>query len=174
MSFFKNIFGKTDSNGKEPNGKKPDINDFISSEDANNSIIDLDNYICALCDWGNNVGVLTEPQRNFYYNQNLEREVNNGGFNQYFFNSSGDFARETTESLKAIGAFKTAHLLQIAIDQFPGSDVPKDRGKRQEILEQIEEKANETWNDLDQFFYLYQDNLNSLNMEYVKANKDEF
>ncbi len=69
---------------------------------------------------------LTEPQKLFYLNQNLEREVNNGGFHQYFINSSGDYSHETIQSLKSIGATTTALILQRATDQFPNKTVPKD------------------------------------------------
>jgi hypothetical protein len=117
---------------------------------------------------------LTEPQKNFYFNQNLEREINNGGFNQFFYNSSGDFAHETLTSLRTIGANKTADILQQAIDQFPDSTVPKDRAKRQEILEQIENTADEVWEQLDQAFYKYEDNLYNLNIEYIKQNRNSF
>ena len=36
----------------------------------------------------------------------LEAEINNGGFDQYFFNSAGDKAAEAINALEAIGANK--------------------------------------------------------------------
>ena len=117
---------------------------------------------------------VTGEQKLFYHNQCLEREINNGGFNQYFFNSSGDFAHKTIQSLQTIGANKTADILQKAIDQFPNSNVPEDRTERQEILEQIEETADVVWEDLDQKFFSYEDDLNTLNIEFVRKNKDKF
>lgn len=77
-------------------------------------------------------------------------------------------------SLKAIAAEKTASILQQAIDQFPNSIIPKDRDQRTEVLEQIEEAANKVWDELDQFFYKYEDDLNALNIAYIKKNKDLF
>lgn len=41
---------------------------------------------------------------------------------------------------------------------------------RQKILEQIEEKANEIWEELDQRFFEYEDDLNLLNIDYIKKN----
>jgi hypothetical protein len=120
------------------------------------------------------MNALTEPQKNFYHNQNLEREINNGGFSQYFVNSSGDFAHETVKSLRAIGANHTADILQAAIDEFPNKKVPRDRDERTELVRQIEEIANEKWEDLDQKFFEYKDDLNSLNIEYVKKHRTEF
>jgi hypothetical protein len=152
----------------------PNLEGLLSSENVNSSIIELDNFIVDLCDYGDNLGQLTKHQRSFYLNQNLEREVNNGGFLQYFYNSSGDNAHETISSLNEIGAFITSRILEVAISQFPGSQVPMDSEERAQIIAQIEDKANEVWSDLDQEFYKYQDDLNELNIEYVKKHKESF
>lgn len=45
----------------------------------------------------------------------LEREVNNGGYSQFFLNSSHDFVDVIEEALVAIGCPKTADLTQRAI-----------------------------------------------------------
>ena len=174
MSIFKKIFGNSEQTDKNSGNKKPDIDTLINSDDINGSIIELDNYICELCEYGDNLDTLSESQKIFYYNQNLEREVNNGGFNQFYFNSSGDFAHETIAALKTIKANKTVEIVNKANDQFSDKKVPEDRLQRQEILEQIEEKANEIWEELDQRFFEYEDDLNLLNMDYIKKNKTEF
>ena len=171
MSLFKKLFG---SDSKNKADDKPDIDALMISPDTSNAIIEIDNYICKFCSYGEKLDLLTEPQKTFYFNQNLEREVNNGGFNQYFYNSSGDFAHETLISLRSIGANKTADILQQSIDQFPNSVAPKDRSERQNILEQIEDKSNEVWEDLNQKFFLYEDNLHDLNIEYIKQNRSSF
>ncbi len=151
--------------------KISNLDGLLNADNINASIIELDNFIGDVCNYGDEMDKLTEPQKLFYLNQNLEREVNNGGFNQYFVNSIGDFAQETIWSLKGIGADKTAAILQKAIDQFPGKTVPKDRDERIKIIEQIEEAANEVWQELDQMFFKYEDDLNKLNIEYVKKHK---
>ena len=171
MSFFKKLFGG-DNKNKDDN--KPDIDALLSSPDINNTIIEIDNYVCKLCSWGDTLDRLTEPQKTFYFNQNLEREINNGGLNQYFYNSSGNFAHETLASLRKIGANKTADILQEAIDQFPNSAAPKVRAERQTILEQIERRAHQVWEQLDQKFYKYEDKLNDLNIDYIKQNSSSF
>lgn len=174
MSIFKKLFGCSEKADKDSGKKRTEFDQLINSENANNSIIELDNYISALCEYGDCIERLSDPQKNFYFNQNLEREVNNGGFNQFYFNSSGNFAHETVASLRAIGANKTAMIVENANDQFPDGKVPKDRTTRQEILVQIENKANVIWEDLDQKFFAYEDDLNALNMEYVIKNRSEF
>jgi len=150
------------------------LDNLLSSEDVNGSIIDMDNFIGEVCSYGDEMENLTEQQKLFYLNQHLEREVNNGGFNQCFINSSGDYAHETILSLMAIGANKTASILQEAIDQFPNKKVPKDKDEREEIVEQIEGTANEVWEELDKKFMEYEDDLNALNIAYIRKNKSNF
>jgi hypothetical protein len=152
----------------------PNLEELLKSDDLNSSIIDIDNFIGELCEYGDDYSKLTEQQKLFYFNQNLEREINNGGFNQYFYNSSGNYAHETVISLKEIGANKTADILQKAIDEFPNKNVPKDRDERIEVIEKIEDNANNKWEELDKQFYQYEDNLNLLNIEYIKKNASSF
>ena len=47
--------------------------------------------------------------------QALDREVNNGGYDQFFRNSSKTFAPEVVRSLKRIGCRRTAKITQRAI-----------------------------------------------------------
>jgi len=174
MSIFKKLFGRSDKSHKYSENKKLNLSSLLSSEDANDIVIKLDNYIGELCSLGDEIDKLTEEQKLFYYNQCLEREINNGGFSQYFFNSSGDFTHQTLQSLQTIGATKTADILQKAIDQFPDKKVPHDRNERKEILEQIEETVSPIWEELDQKFLKYEEDLNTMHIEFVKKNMDKF
>ena len=47
---------------------------------------------------------LSKSEQAIYIIWNLEAEINNGGFNQYYFNSSGQFADLTPDALKLIKA----------------------------------------------------------------------
>jgi hypothetical protein len=127
-----------------------------------------------LCNWGNDIKKLTEQQKNFYLNQVFEMEINNGGFSQYFFNTTGKYAHQTVNSLKAVGAEKTADILQKAIDKFPKKTVPEDDDKRADLLENLEDKNDEIWDKFDDRFYEYAENLNELNLNYVRQNIDNF
>jgi hypothetical protein len=151
---------------------KPNIDSLLNSTDTNKSIIELDNYIAKLCEYGENLEKLNEHQKVFFLNQQLEREVNNGGFNQYFFNSSGDYANETINSLNQIGAKITAGILKEAIQQFPNGQVPLDESERRQIIAEIEKKGNLVWNQLDDRFYKYDDDLNALNFKYLTDHKE--
>ncbi len=163
----------------QPNKQKtkldrvPNLQQLLKADTINNSIIEIDNFLGELCEYGDKLERLSEPQKMFYINQNLEREVNNGGFNQYFLNSSGDYAHETLQSLKLIGAVKTAEILRQAISKFPQGKVPKSRETRQEVIDKID-PSTEIWEQLDQEFFRYQENLNELNIAYIKKHLNEF
>ena len=171
MGFLKKIFGEKH---KEASILRPDIVSLLSSNNTDKLILELDDYICKLCEYGSAIEKLSETQKMFFFNQNLEREINNGGFHQFFLNSSGSFAHETIASLNAIGANKTSLILQEAIEQFPSSTVPKKEALRREVMEKIEDKADEIWHKLDEKFYSYEENLYDLNIEYIKQNQISF
>lgn len=174
MDIFKRIFRSFGKSGNHIGAKKLDIIKVLASHDSNNSIIIIDDFICELCSWGENIEELTAQQKNFYYIQNLEREVCNGGFNLYFYNSSGNFSHETIEALKVIKAENTASLLQEAVAQFPNHTVPKNRDERQYVLNTIAEAADEIWEELNQKFFAYEDDLNALNIEYIIQHNEKF
>ena len=154
--------------------KKLNINKLINSDDINSSITKMDDYISNLCESGNNLDSLSDPQKIFYYVKSFEREINKGGFRQFYYNSSGAFAHETIYSLKIIGAYKTANIVMRANDQFPGRAVPKDRSERQRIVEQILDTSIEVWKELEQGFLAYEEDLNVFNLEFVRKNKKFF
>ncbi len=69
----------------------------------------------------------------------LEPEVNNGGFDQFFSNSSGMVARETIQALSAIGAEKTRSLLERAIQIAYPKGYPADPTAHQNSLTEDDE-----------------------------------
>jgi hypothetical protein len=58
---------------------------------------------------------LTRADRLLLLVGELEAEVNNGGFSQYLFNKGSARARRTVEALDAIGARRTARMLEAAL-----------------------------------------------------------
>jgi hypothetical protein len=153
---------------------KINIDKILEIEDETTAIVELDMKLNEISDYGEKVERLNESQKTVLFVENLEREINNGGFNQFFFNSSGDFTHETVKALKAIKAFKTADIVAKSISVWPNQDVPANRSKRQDMLKQIEPRANLIWNQCDEEFYKYQDHIVSLLLDYVKANKSNF
>jgi hypothetical protein len=158
----------------KPGNIRLNINKLINSGDIKDCISKIDDHITNLCESGDKMESLSDPQKIFYYVQNCKKEINKGGFKQFYSNSSGDFAHETRYSLKIVGAIKSAGIVLKANDLFPFKVVPKDRSERQKIVERISETSNEVWKELDQRFLASEENLDVLNLEFVKKNKNFF
>jgi len=97
----------------------------------------------------------------------LEGEVNNGGFHQFFWNSAGNYTKDTLKYLLAIDAKHTAELLRKASQIAFGGEAPADGNKRQDLLEIDEEEKMDKLNLLDNDFYKYQDDITGLVNKYL-------
>lgn len=119
---------------------------------------------------------LTEAERTFVLVENVEREVNNGGFDQFFMNSSGDHAEASHAALLEIGAVKTASLLEKAMSIFPDGFVPQTYEERMMALEEVDEDEVQAWfEDCDSEYYdEIDENIAALLIEYVKENIAQF
>lgn len=143
-------------------------------EDVNERIMALSEHVAEKCQFGIKMEKLSPPERVFFITQNVEIEVNNGGFSQFFYNSSGDFVGEMVGAFQEIGAEKTAVICQRALDAI-GQPLPQNRAERIELIEAIETDAlMEALNACDDAFYEYQEDLNALNDAYVQKNKADF
>lgn len=142
--------------------------------DKNDFVIAMKEHLDEKTQYGDDMSVLSEAERVFYITQTLEMEVNNGGFYQFFYNSSGDFSNELVSAFTAIGANATATICQKAIAAF-GRDIPVDREEREEMLDELEsDEISEIIEECDAAFYDYEDNLNELNYDFVMKNKEQF
>jgi hypothetical protein len=116
----------------------------------------------------------SKPQQVFSAVWGLESEVNNGGFAQYFENSTGEMALDTEAALRAIGAHRAAGIVAKAVAVFPGGAPPRDHDARQRLLDSVSDEARSAWENLDQEFFKYPDDLTSLLYAWVKAHPYEF
>ena len=154
--------------------KSFDIDKVLQYPDQEKSIMEIDSFLNVKCDYGKKIERLNASEKTFLLIENLETEVHNGGFDQFYFNSSGDFANETVTALKEIGAFKTAEIVRTANSEFKNGNVSKIRIERQNEQEIIREKATETWNKCDELYYRYEDDLSSLLIKFVRNHKQDF
>ena len=139
-----------------------------------NLVVELDMWIAKKCEYGDRMEALSEAERIFYVNNSLEMEVNNGGFAQFFFNSSGAFAAEVEQSLRAIGADATADICKKAVEAF-GQPLPLDQLERDKLLEEIfTDEIAEILDGCDETFFQYQDDLAALNYQFVMEHRDQF
>ncbi len=119
--------------------------------------------------WTLNFEDLTHAEQVFRAIWELEGDVNNGGFSQYYFNNSADSAYFAPDALEEIGASAMAALVRDANSLFPGGMVPRERGARQALLEPLEAQ----FDALDQAFWEYPENLAELLFDYVSNHVEE-
>jgi hypothetical protein len=85
-----------------------------------------------------------------------QSEVRNGGFHQFFFNTTGILAPEAVAGFRAIGLTELADVVTAAMEFF-GSPYPRQRTVRQEILPARQgRQRREQWDPfylLDERFY---------------------
>ena len=179
MGFLAEIFKKNTvkKSNKEKNASKEaslekTLNEIWTIEDPSDFVTALSQYIGKKCRYGENMSILSEPERIFYVGQLLEMEVNNGGFSQFFFNSSGDFANEIVSAFAEIGAVKTAKICKKAVSIYSGA-VPADRNDRENAFIETEEKLT-VLEECDDAFFKYHEDLNTLNYKYVLRNIEMF
>ncbi|MBK9189174.1 MAG: DUF4375 domain-containing protein [Phycisphaerales bacterium] len=88
-----------------------------------------------------------------------QSEINNGGFDQFFYNPTGVLAPEAEVGFRAIGLSDVADLLAEAIDRF-GSRYPRERDARLVAMDSLASDgiraflgAGRRFADLDDRFY---------------------
>ncbi|WP_115840122.1 DMP19 family protein [Winogradskyella sediminis] len=122
------------------------------------------------------ISKLTKGQQAVFSTWWLEAEVNNGGFNQFYFNSSGQYAEMAKIGFKTIGAEKFSELTLRANNIFT---------ENKERLEEFDDGTMESFsesykdnplNDLDTEFYKLYDseNISDLRIKYIRENNKEF
>ena len=116
---------------------------------------------------------LTVPEQVFVAVWTLESDVNNGGFDQYYLNSSGDYAWFAPAALRAIGAEQTAAIAERANAAFGPDGPPPDRDARLAVTDKLPEEVDELWEECDQAFYAYPHDLTELLSAYVQSHKSE-
>lgn len=143
-------------------------NSILEIEDTDDATMEVLEYLSDKYD--NDPSSLNQYEKNLLNIFELEAEVNNGGFEQYFYNSAGSNTKETLHALEEIKASNTKLLLEKAIKVFPGGKVEKDHEKRQDIIDELPEDCQDKWNELDDDFYQYEDDIASLVIDYIKKN----
>ena len=113
-------------------------------------------------------GDLSEIDRILFSIWALEGDVNNGGFHQYYYNTSGDTAYYAPSALRAIGATIMAGIVEQANSLFGPSGPPVSRDQRQQEL-LVLRVSQETWDDFDRQFYAYPEDISALLQHFLEA-----
>lgn len=104
----------------------------------------------------------------------LESQVNNGGFEQFFSAVDGDSANSAPQALRAIGAHACAGIVERALRVVSPHALPREQSLREDLIDQLDQDAQDALEMLDQEFFAYPDNLTDLLFDYVRSQPHVF
>ena len=106
----------------------------------------------------------------------LEAEVNNGGFNQFYYNSSRQFADLIPTSLTLVGANKFSNLVERANDIYKKENKKITEHQDGTIKGFSKSYDDNPLNSLDtEFFALYKsEDLYKIQVDFIRKNKKDF
>ena len=96
---------------------------------------------------------LTEPEQVLLAVLELEAEVNNGGFEQYYLNSAGEHAIFAPQALNTIGAVDFAELMTQANTAFASGTPSADRETRWNSVKALSASQRQALSALDDVWY---------------------
>lgn len=153
--------------------EKPALSALWEETDENRFVTALSAHVAEKCAYGEDLAALSPAERVFYLTQTCEEEVNNGGFDQLFFNACFPL-RELSEAFRAIGAPKTADICARALAAL-GGEAPEAREARREVLASREGEAlTAELGACDEAFLRYEEDLAARNAAYVRAHREDF
>jgi len=151
------------------------IIDNISDDELEQAVLDCldfkikDNYEQAY----ETISKISSGFRMVYSTWWLEAEINNGGFNQFFWNR-GEFAEEALEGLRLLDATEHIRLMEKAIEMF----VEEEPQQREYYLQNTVEAFRESYQHtklhlLDEGFYDLPQ-LSPMRLRYIRRHKEQF
>ncbi|MDH3695608.1 MAG: DMP19 family protein [Gammaproteobacteria bacterium] len=118
--------------------------------------------------WGK---ALSKPETVVLAVEAMEREVNNGGFSQFFYNSSVEFAPVIVDSLIAIGCPQAAELTSRAIASLELDTLDPEMIEAR--MDPDDEELENKLNDIDEQYYEGTEAIADQLFRYIKENKSQ-
>jgi hypothetical protein len=114
---------------------------------------------------------LTPPQRHYLTLWWLDAKVRNGGFSQFFFNSTGNLAPYAVAAADAIGAPRVAAIISRTVRLFGPDGPSSDRDTRHA---QLAEVSSELLDALSSEYFSCEDNLRVILPLYTARHSEHF
>ena len=146
----------------------------ILSQPKEKAYFEVANSLMRQTDYGEDLSRLSAAQLNVYIIYEMEGEVNNGGFEQYLFNSSGNNANQLISALETVGSEQTLEVARTAMALWPESKIPEDIELRREQIIGLPEQITQEWDRLDSTFSTLREPLYELVYDYIDGNRSEF
>ena len=120
----------------------------------------ISNALNEKSNYGEEFSKLNEYEKVFLVMDELDMEVNNGGFDQFFDNTDGHYNDILVSSAEAIKAYDIAKICRKALAIY-AKHVEEDS-----VIEEL--------NPCDDAFYASEDSITGLSVQYAKENKEQF
>jgi len=117
-------------------------------------------------------GGLSEEERVILAIEALEREVNNGGYGQFFLNSSKEYACMAVDALNRIGCVEVAELTQQAIECLD-IEGPLTIEAIDHVMAQENAKRDTELDEADERYFEIAGDLADPLFEFIKSNRDK-
>lgn len=120
------------------------------------------------------LAAFSQAERYVYAVQGMMREVNNGGWSQFFFNSSGELAPDLVPALQAIGAPRNLSIAKRALQLYgkPASLGADDRARQ--LARVTRDGEDNPWEALEDEFYENPEDLDTLLLRFIAEHPAEF
>jgi hypothetical protein len=112
---------------------------------------------------------LTDAERTILAIEALEREVNNGGYSQFFINESRGHAATVVESLHRIGCPATAEITRRALAALGPADISAEGISRAMAAEN--QQRDENLEQCDDAFYDAEEDIAARLFAFIKSNE---
>jgi hypothetical protein len=129
-------------------------------------------------DYEHEHAIVTSMSKGFqmvYATVELEDEVANGGFNQYFFNSTGEFRNEALEGYKLLGAAEhekiTAEAIRVYNEIKPKLEEAKAKGTIEAFSQSYKDNP---LNKLDDRFYDLKEDTSAMRVKFIREHPELF
>jgi len=118
---------------------------------------------------------LSKGERMLYVTLGVEVEVNNGGFDQFFTNSSGGLTKMAVPAFKLVGAKKYATVMRRAIAAYARTNPKQKIFKVDKTVKgYLKKYKDKSVDKVDDAFYAVKEDLRALRVKYIRDNPDEF
>lgn len=160
--------------------KELTVNIFDSIKDEDIEQVVIDNLIAKMrTDMRDEFEVVmkfSKYRQAIYVIWQLEGQVNNGGFNQFYYNSSGQFANLVEQAYEIIGANKYAELVKRANEIFIKNKHQIIKQWNSSLEGFSKSYSNNPLNDFDNEFYdlSKKEDLSGLKISFIRNNKNYF
>ena len=115
---------------------------------------------------------LSVPERDVLAIEALEREVNNGGYKQFFANSSNEFASAVLPALRRVGCERTAALTEQALAVLP-PDLPLVSESLNAEMAKPNAGRDAALDALDQAYFAAREDIAGALIGYLQSHRDD-